>query len=132
SDRLQCSAIVAVASLSAPQCHQLGLHRANIEALRRAMARLRVSAAYLCTDGVAMDGLGGPCLTRWRGEWVGAWICAGAVAGSATSTPRTSGPAITDTPPRRIKARCVCTVRVRSIGTHTRTYGRRSDERGGP
>src|SRR5699024_9608525 len=43
ADRIQSSAIVAVASLSARECDQLGVHRANIEALRRAIARNRKS-----------------------------------------------------------------------------------------
>src|SRR5699024_5961517 len=77
-------AIVAVASLSARECDQLGVHRANIEALRRAIARLPVSAAYVLTDGFAVDGLGVPGLAMWKGDRVSASISAASIVAKVT------------------------------------------------
>jgi len=84
ADRIQTSAIVAVASLSARECDQLGVHRANIEALRRAIARLPVSAAYVLTDGFAVDGLGVPGLAMWKGDRVSASISAASIVAKVT------------------------------------------------
>ena len=41
------------------ECDRLGMHVANVEALRRALARLEVRPSYVLTDGFPVDGLGG-------------------------------------------------------------------------
>src|ERR687885_2740459 len=40
------------------ECDRLGMHVANVEALRRALARLEVRPAYVLTDGFPVDRLG--------------------------------------------------------------------------
>ena len=51
---------LAVVVIEAPDCDRIGLHRANIAALRRALARLEVRPGYVLTDGFPVDGLGVP------------------------------------------------------------------------
>jgi ribonuclease HII len=56
-----------------------GLHRANIEALRRAVARLDVAPAYVLSDGFGVDGLPCPSLAMWKGDQVAACVAAASV-----------------------------------------------------
>jgi ribonuclease HII len=58
---------------------RLGLHKANIEALRRAVARLDTSPAYVLTDGFGVDGLPCPSLAMWKGDQVAACVAAASV-----------------------------------------------------
>jgi ribonuclease HII len=56
-----------------------GLHHANIEAMRRAVARLDITPAYVLTDGFRVDGLPCPSLAMWKGDQVAACISAASV-----------------------------------------------------
>src|SRR4051812_2860269 len=58
------------------ECDRLGMHVANVEALRRALARLETRPAYVLTDGFPVDGLGVPGLAVWKGDRVAACIAA--------------------------------------------------------
>lgn len=58
---------------------RLGLHRANVQALRRAVARLDVPPAYVLTDGFGVDGLPCPSLAMWKGDQVAACVAAASV-----------------------------------------------------
>ncbi|CAN5846022.1 hypothetical protein BH20ACT6_BH20ACT6_21240 [soil metagenome] len=69
----------SVVVLPAASCDQLGMHVANVEALRRALARLVVRPAYVLTDGFGVDGLGAPGLSVWKGDRVAACIAAASV-----------------------------------------------------
>ena len=60
------------------------MHVANIEALRRAVALLDVSPAYVLTDGFPVDGLGVPGLAVWKGDRVAACISAASVLAKVT------------------------------------------------
>ncbi|MGZ8719328.1 MAG: ribonuclease HII [Aeromicrobium sp.] len=75
---------VAVVSVAPADCDKWGLHRANIEALRRALARLSVRPAYALTDGFPVDGLGMPGLAMWKGDRVSASIAAASVIAKVT------------------------------------------------
>ncbi len=66
------------------ECDRLGMHVANVEALRRALARLDVRASYVLTDGFAVDGLGVPGLAVWKGDRVSACIAAASVLAKVT------------------------------------------------
>jgi ribonuclease HII len=66
------------------ECDRLGMHVANIEALRRALARLDVRPAYVLTDGFPVDGLGVPGLAMWKGDQVAACISAASVIAKVT------------------------------------------------
>ncbi|MEO6472757.1 MAG: ribonuclease HII, partial [Aeromicrobium sp.] len=78
------AADVSVVSIPPGECDRLGLQRANIEALRRALARLTVRPAYALTDGFPVDGLGIPGLAMWKGDRVSASIAAASVIAKVT------------------------------------------------
>jgi ribonuclease HII len=66
------------------ECDRLGMHVANVEALRRALARLDTRPAYVLTDGFPVDGLGVPGLAVWKGDRVAACIAAASVLAKVT------------------------------------------------
>jgi ribonuclease HII len=66
------------------ECDRLGMHVANVEALRRAVAKLTVPADYVLTDGFPVDGLGVPGLAVWKGDRVAACIAAASVLAKVT------------------------------------------------
>ncbi len=74
----------SVVVVSPSECDRLGMHLANIEALRRSLARLDVRPAYVLTDGFPVDGLGVPGLAIWKGDRVAACISAASVLAKVT------------------------------------------------
>lgn len=74
----------SVVTIGPGECDQLGMHVANIEALRRALARLRETPEYILTDGFPVDGLGRPGLAVWKGDRVSASIAAASVIAKVT------------------------------------------------
>src|ERR1700712_1184740 len=66
------------------ECDRLGMHVANVEALRRALARLEVRPSYVLTDGFPVDGLEVPGLAMWKGDRVAACISAASVIAKVT------------------------------------------------
>ena len=50
----------SVVVIDSEECDRLGMHVANVEALRRAVALLDVAPDYVLTDGFPVDGLGVP------------------------------------------------------------------------
>lgn len=84
-DLIMANAIdVSVVSIPPADCDRWGLHRANIGALRRALARLSVRPAYALTDGFPVDGLGIPGLAMWKGDRVSASIAAASIIAKVT------------------------------------------------
>jgi ribonuclease HII len=73
-----------VVSIEAAECDRLGMHVANVEALRRALFRLDVRPSYVLTDGFGVDGLGVPGLAIWKGDRVAACIAAASVIAKVT------------------------------------------------
>ena len=69
----------SVVVIGPQECDRLGMHVANVEALRRALARLETRPAYVLTDGFPVDGLGVPGLAVWKGDRVAACIAAASV-----------------------------------------------------
>ncbi|MDO9381188.1 MAG: ribonuclease HII [Nocardioidaceae bacterium] len=65
-------------------CDRMGMHVVNIEALRRALARLSVRPGYALTDGFGVDGIGVPTLAVWKGDRVSASIAAASVIAKVT------------------------------------------------
>ena len=61
-----------------------GLHVTNIEAMRRALARLEMTPGYVLTDGFPVAGLGVPGLAMWKGDQVAACIAAASVIAKVT------------------------------------------------
>ena len=75
---------LSVVVIEAADCDRIGLHRANIAALRRALARLEVRPGYVLTDGFPVDGLGVPGLAVWKGDQVAGSIAAASVVAKVT------------------------------------------------
>lgn len=61
-----------------------GLHKANIEGLRRAFARLQVVPDYALIDGFPIAGLGAPALAVWKGDRTAACVAAASVLAKVT------------------------------------------------
>lgn len=74
----------SVVVVSHEECDTLGMHVANIEALRRAVALLDLPPSYVLTDGFPVDGLGVPGLAVWKGDRVAACISAASVLAKVT------------------------------------------------
>src|SRR6476619_6084404 len=74
----------SVVVIEPDECDRLGMHVANIEALRRAVALLDVPPQYVLTDGFPVDGLGRPGLAVWKGDRVAACIAAASVLAKVT------------------------------------------------
>jgi ribonuclease HII len=69
----------AVASVDVAELDEIGLHRANLLAFRRAWMRLPVTPDYALCDGFVPGGLGRPELGVWKGDQVSATIAAASV-----------------------------------------------------
>ena len=74
----------SVVVIEPDECDRLGMHVANVEALRRALARLDVRPSYVLTDGFPVDGLEVPGLAVWKGDRVAACIAAASVIAKVT------------------------------------------------
>jgi ribonuclease HII len=74
----------AVVIVPAPEVDARGLHRSNLEALRRALERLSPRPDYVLTDGFGVDGVGVPGLAVWKGDQVSACIAAASVLAKVT------------------------------------------------
>ncbi len=74
----------SVVVIGPEECDRLGMHVANVEALRRALARLDVRPSYVLTDGFPVDGLEVPGLAVWKGDRVVGCIAAASVVAKVT------------------------------------------------
>ncbi|MFT3877731.1 MAG: ribonuclease HII [Propioniciclava sp.] len=74
----------AVVRVEPAECDALGMHVANLEALRRAVAKLDRTPDFVLTDGFAVDGLGVPSLAMWKGDAVAASVAAASVLAKVT------------------------------------------------
>lgn len=69
----------AVSAIDVAELDEIGLHRANLLAFRRAWMRLGVLPDYALCDGFVPGGLGRPELAVWKGDQVSATIAAASV-----------------------------------------------------
>ncbi|WP_139981985.1 ribonuclease HII [Nocardioides litoris] len=74
----------AVVVVPHDECDRLGMHVANVQALRRAVARLAVRPDFVLSDGFPVDGLGAPGLAVWKGDKVAACVAAASVLAKVT------------------------------------------------
>jgi len=74
----------SVVVVESDECDRLGMHVANVEALRRSLARLDVRPSYVLTDGFPVDGLEVPGLAVWKGDRVAACVAAASVVAKVT------------------------------------------------
>lgn len=73
-----------VVAVSSRDCDVLGMHVANVEALRRALARLETRPRFVLTDGFPVDGLDAPGLAIWKGDRVAGCVAAASVIAKVT------------------------------------------------
>jgi len=74
----------SVVAVEPAECDRLGMHVANLMALRRALLRLEVPATYVLTDGFPVDGVGVPGLAVWKGDRVAACVSAASIIAKVT------------------------------------------------
>ncbi len=74
----------SVVVIPAADVDRYGLHRMNIEGMRRALAQLQLDPGYVLTDGFAVPGLATPALAVWKGDQVSASVAAASVIAKVT------------------------------------------------
>ena len=74
----------AVVVVPADEVDRRGLHRSNLDGMRRALAALDPAPTYALTDGFRVDGLGVPGLAVPKGDRVAACIAAASVLAKVT------------------------------------------------
>ncbi|HMQ39245.1 MAG TPA: ribonuclease HII, partial [Micropruina sp.] len=79
-DEIRAKAVAwSVVLIEPGECDRLGMHVANIQALRRAVWRLDIAPDFVLTDGFGVDGLGLPSLAVWKGDAVAGCVAAASV-----------------------------------------------------
>ncbi len=61
-----------------------GVHKCNIEGMRRAVAGLTPDLGYVLIDGFPVPGLPAPSLAVWKGDQVGACMAAASIVAKVT------------------------------------------------
>ena len=73
------SASYSIIEVSVDEIDSLGLHKCNIEGMRRAINALKIEPEYVLTDGYAIPGLITPNLAVWKGDQVAISISAASI-----------------------------------------------------
>jgi ribonuclease HII len=69
----------SIIEITSQEIDQLGLHKCNIEGMRRAVIGLKILPEYVLTDGYAIPGLNTPNLSVWKGDQVAISISAASI-----------------------------------------------------
>jgi ribonuclease HII len=69
----------SIIEISPEEIDQFGLHKSNLEGMRRAINSLSVAPEYVLTDGYAIEGLAIPNLAVWKGDQVALGISAASI-----------------------------------------------------
>ncbi len=69
----------SIIEVSIDEIDSLGLHKCNIEGMRRAINALEIEPEYVLTDGYAIPGLITPNLAVWKGDQVAISISAASI-----------------------------------------------------
>ena len=69
----------SIIEVSVDEIDSLGLHKCNIEGMRRAITALQIEPEYVLTDGYAIPGLVTPNLAVWKGDQVAISISAASI-----------------------------------------------------
>ena len=69
----------AIIEISSQEIDEIGLHRANLEGMRRAISALGEEPQYVLTDGYEIEGLSSPSLAVWKGDQVAISISAASI-----------------------------------------------------
>jgi ribonuclease HII len=69
----------AIIEISPTEIDSIGLHKSNLEGMRRAIHALKTDPQYILTDGYRIDGLSAPSLAVWKGDQVAITISAASI-----------------------------------------------------
>jgi ribonuclease HII len=69
----------SIIEVSVEEIDSLGLHKCNIEGMRRAINGLEITPDYVLTDGYPIPGLTTPNLAVWKGDQVAISISAASI-----------------------------------------------------
>ena len=69
----------AIIEIAPAEIDSLGLHKCNIEGMRRAVNALEITPEYILTDGYPIPGLTTPNLSVWKGDQVAISISAASI-----------------------------------------------------
>ena len=69
----------SIISIEPGEIDAIGLHRCNLEGMRRAVSSLNCEIDYVLTDGYSIDGLVAPNLAVWKGDSVTKSIAAASI-----------------------------------------------------
>ena len=68
-----------IIEISSDEIDSFGLHKSNLEGMRRAVAGLSTTPEYVLTDGYAIEGIEAPHLAVWKGDQVAISISAASI-----------------------------------------------------
>ena len=74
----------AIISATVSEIDSGGVHRVNIEGMRRAVLGLKFRPEYVLTDGYKIEGLAIPALAVWKGNQVAVSISAASILAKVT------------------------------------------------
>ena len=69
----------SIIEISPNEIDSKGLHKCNLEGMRRAVSTLSITPDYVLTDGYEIDGLDIPALAIWKGDQVAATVGAASI-----------------------------------------------------
>ena len=69
----------SIIEISVEEIDSFGLHKSNLEGMRRAINSLDVVPEYVLTDGYAIEGMAIPNLAVWKGDQVAVSISAASI-----------------------------------------------------
>jgi ribonuclease HII len=69
----------SIIEISPQEIDDIGLHRSNLDGMRRAISGLGVEPQYVLTDGYEIEGLSSPSLAVWKGDQVALSISAASI-----------------------------------------------------
>ena len=74
----------SIIEISPEEIDRLGLHKCNLEGMRRAINSLTTPPEYVLTDGYAIEGLAIPNVAVWKGDQVVTAISAASIIAKVT------------------------------------------------
>lgn len=73
------SLVYSIIEIPPSEIDFIGLHRANLDGMRRAISALSINPNYILTDGYEIEGLPAPSLAVWKGDQVALSISAASI-----------------------------------------------------
>ena len=69
----------SIIEISPAEIDEKGLHKCNLEGMRRAISTLKTEPDYVLTDGYPIDGIETPTLAVWKGDQVSITVGAASI-----------------------------------------------------